>query len=163
MPRRLLMLGLACILLLSGCRPKPAAQPLAVDFACDFKAQYDTLTATGRLTRHTAGTLLLEFTGPETLDGIAAEWDGEKVVLRYHGLSFSADHIPESALGEKLVRAFDAALRGDGNGEEKDGAVTLSGTADGTAFTYRYSTETGEPLSLSVPSLPLTVTFSNVQ
>ena len=163
MSRRLLLLCVTCVLVLTACHKTQAAEPLAVDFSCDFTAQYENLTASGRLTRHTAGTLLLEFTAPETLDGVAAEWDGEKVWLRYRGLSFSTDNIPESALGEELIRAFDTALRGEGERETKDGVVTLAGTADGTAFTYCYRADNGQPLTLSVPALPLTVTFSNVQ
>lgn len=166
MSRRVMAVFLVpfCILL-TGCnRSKVTAQPLAVDFTCTFRAQYKELVAGGTLTRGTAGTLSLDFTQPQTLDGVGADWDGESVKLRYMGVTFKADEsaIPESALGEQLVKTFDAALRQEGTREQENGKITVTGTANNAAYTYVYDAQTGHPLSLSVPSLPLTVTFSDV-
>ncbi len=165
MSRRVLALCLSLLILFTGCARKKPVEPLAVDFVCEFRAQYNDLTAVGTLTRRTAGTLLLEFAEPETLNGLSAEWDGEKVTLTYLGLSYDVDPaaLPENALGEGLLSAFDAALRGEGDRQEKDGKVTVTGLSGNAEYTYVYDAETGTPLSLSVPSLPLTVTFTNVQ
>ena len=165
MSHRLAALGLTLLMLCTGCRPKQSAEPVAVDFMCEFRAQYNDLTATGTLTRRTAGTLLLEFSEPETLNGLSAEWDGEKVTLKYLGLSYDVDphKLPENALGEGLLSAFDTALRGEGERQEEDGKVTVNGFSGNAAYTYVYDATSGAPLSLSIPSIPLTVTFSNLQ
>ena len=165
MSRRVLPLCLTLLVLFTGCRPKKPTEPIAVDFVCEFRAEYNDLTATGTLTRRTAGTLLLEFSEPETLDGLSAEWDGEKVTLRYLGLSYDVDpaKLPENALGEGLLSCFDAALRGEGERKEADGKVTVNGLSGNAAYTYVYDAKSGAPLSLAIPSIPLTVTFSNTQ
>lgn len=165
MPRRLFAVCLLVCLLLTGCRRQPAVEPLGLDFTCDFRAQYNDLAAAGTLTRHTAGTLKLDFSEPETLKGLSAEWDGESVTLHYLGLTYSVDpkKLPESALGEQLIAAFDAALRGEGTSEESNGKVTVTGSVSGAAYTFIYDKQSGAPLSLAVPSIPLSVTFSNVK
>ncbi len=165
MSRRALALCLAFTFVLVGCNRKRSAEPVAVDFVCTFRAHYNDLTAAGTLTRRTAGTLLLEFSEPETLNGLSAEWDGEKVTLKYLGLSYDVDPdtLPENALGEGLLSAFDTALRGEGERQEADGTVTVSGLSGNAQYTYVYDAKTGAPLSLTVPGIPLTVTFENVQ
>lgn len=165
MSRRILALCLVFCLLFIGCSRKPSAEPISADFVCDFRAQYNDMTAEGTLTRRTAGTLLLEFSKPETLDGLSAEWDGEKVTLQYLGLSYDVDpdKLPESALGEGLLSAFDAVLREEGTKTEQDGKVTVTGITGKAEYTYVYDSASGAPLSLSIPSVPLTVTFSNIQ
>ncbi len=166
MSHRLSALCLSLLLLCTaGCRPKPSAEPVAVDFTCAFRAEYNDLTATGTLTRRTAGTLLLEFSKPETLNGLSAEWDGEKVTLKYLGLSYDVDpaKLPENALGEGLLSAFDAALRDEGEKQEEDGKVTVTGMSGNAEYTYVYDAKSGAPLSLTIPSIPLTVTFSDLQ
>ena len=165
MSHRIVALCLAFTLVLVGCNPKKPVEPVAVDFVCDFKAQYNDLTATGTLTRRTAGTLVLEFSEPETLNGLLAEWNGEKVTLKYLGLSYDVDPatLPESALGEGLIKAFDAMLRSEGERSENDGKITVSGLSGTAQYTYVYDAQSGAPLSLTIPSIPLTVTFLNVQ
>lgn len=163
MSRRIAVLCVLLCFLCIACRPIQPSDPLSVDFSCDFRAEYQSLTVAGTLTRHTAGTLQLTFTEPETLRDVSADWNGENVSLRYMGLSFSADALPERALGDQLIHAFDAAFSGEGEREQNDETVTLNGTSSGKPFTYIYDSESGKPLSLSVPSLPLTVTFSNVR
>lgn len=165
MSRRVFSLCLPLLILFAGCRPPKPTEPIATDFVCEFRAEYNDLTATGTLTRRTAGTLLLEFSEPETLDGLSAEWDGEKVTLRYLGLSYNVDpaKLPENALGEGLLSAFDATFRGEGERSETDGKITVNGLSGSAQYAYVYDAKSGAPLSLTIPSIPLTVTFSDIQ
>ncbi len=165
MPRRLFALCVLVCCLFAGCSRQKSTEPISVDFICDFRAQYNDMTAEGTLTRRTAGTLLLEFSKPETLEGLTADWDGETVTLHYKGLSYDVDpdKLPESALGEGLISAFDAVLREEGTTQEKDGKVTVTGLSGKAEYTYVYDAESGAPVSLSIPSIPLTVTFSNTR
>lgn len=145
-------------------KPKPA-DPLTTDFVCEFRAQYNNMTAAGTLTRRTADTLRLDFSEPQTLSGLSAEWNGDAVTLQYLGLSYTVDSakLPEQALGEQLLQAFNAALHGEGERTEKDGQITVTGLAGDLPYTYVYDSQSGAPLSLTVPALPLSVTFSNVK
>ena len=115
--RRLGVLWVVVLVLFAvGCHPqRNDPQPVATDFICDIRATYRQLTVAGTLTRHSAGTLQLAFSEPETLDGLSILWDGNTVTLSMYGLSFSTDpkDIPESALGQELMTVFDDALRGD--------------------------------------------------
>lgn len=161
---RLLRLGLLLMLCLSvvGCSKPTPPQPKTVNFTCTFTARYQDLSVSGTLTRYTQGTLLLDFTEPETLRDIRALWDGEKMKVQYHGITFDVGNtdIPETALGKQLLTVLDNALTTEG---ERDGnTVIVTGSINGAAYTYTYAADNGFPLSLTVPSLPLEVTFSNV-
>ncbi len=157
-----------CLLLIpvlcTACAKSKPAEPITTDFVCEFRAQYQNLTAAGKLTRHSADALLLEFTEPETLNGLSAEWNGEDVTLRYLGLSYAVDtsSLPEQALGEQLLHAFNSVLSGEGNQTQKDGRVTVVNLLADHTYTYVYDAKTGAPVSLSAPSIPLSVVFENV-
>lgn len=153
-----------CLLCFGGCRPRESTpQPVAADFSCQFRANYRELAVAGTLTRRTAGTLSLTFSEPETLKGLTAAWDGETVKLSFLGLEYTVnpESVPEAALGKELTAVFDAALRDEGEREQKGSLVTVTGMCNEHAYTYVYNSETGAPVSLSVPSLPLSAAFSD--
>ena len=172
-PHRLSRLSLSVLtlcflctaLVLSACSSKKngAEEPVTAGFECDMDVQYRDMEVKGHLTRQTAGTLLLEVTEPATLNGLSMEWDGENVQLRLHGLSFDVDPsaIPQSALGKGILGALDTAL---GLHEDRtvteEGVSTKGSTLDGE-FTLVSDPETGNLLSLTIPSLELTAQFSN--
>ena len=152
----------ALMLLLTGCRPAKYAQPQTVDFSCNIEATYRDLAVEATLTRYGAGTLVLAFEQPDTLRGLTARWDGEAVTLSLYGLEFTADlpSVPESALGNELVAALDAALRGEGEQQCENGVLTLCGSTSSGEFTATFDAESGLPLTLSMPQVLLTVRFS---
>lgn len=160
--RRAACIVVCLLVLITGCSgSKPAADPVGEGFTCTVQAVYRDMTVAGTLTREIAGTLTLAFTEPETLNGLTACWNGETVTLSMYGLEFSVDPatVPESALGEEIITAFDTALRGEGERTIEDGKLIVSGNGQNGAYTLTFDAETGEPLSLSVPSLPLSATF----
>ena len=152
-------------LMLAGCDQTPAAEPVGSGFTCRIQAEYKDLDVKGVLVRQSAGTLKLEFSAPESLAGMTALWDGDSVELQMNGMSFSVDPatVPESAMGEEIVAVLDAAVRGEGDRTQKDGKLFVCGNGNNGAYELVCDAETGQPLSLSVPSLPLTVTFSDFQ
>lgn len=156
----LLFLGILCG---TGCRKKQVAPPIATDFTCEFRAVYRELAVEGTLKRRSAGSISLGFTKPETLNGLTAAWDGEAVKLSLLGLEYTLnpESVPEAALGKELLAVLDAALRNEGNTAQDGKAVLLQGICNNHEYTYRYDAESGAPLSLSVPALPLSITFSN--
>ncbi len=148
-----------------GCRKAKAVPPITTGFSCEFRAVYRELAVAGTLTRRSAGTVSLKFTEPSTLNGLTATWDGESVKLSLLGLEYTVtpESVPEAALGKELLSVLDAALRSEGKVTQDGNAVILEGICNDHDYTYRYNAKSGAPIHLSVPALPLTVTFSNCQ
>ena len=164
--RRVATWCLCVVLLFSGCAvKKPVTEPISEGFTCAVKATYRDIPVQATLTRDAAGTLKLEFHEPATLNGLTACWNGENVTLSMYGLSFAVDPstVPESALGEELLSVFDTVRRGEGERNEKDGILTVRGNGENGDYTAAFDSETGYPLSLSVPALPLTAEFYNAE
>lgn len=148
---------------LTGCSRKAAVEPIGEGFSCSVSGVYRDMQVRGTLTREAVGTLTMSFTAPETLDGLTARWDGNDVTLTMHGMSFAMepDEVPESALGEEIVAAFDAARRGEGERTQKDGKLSVRGNGANGEYVLVFDAATGHPLSLSVPRLPLTLAFTD--
>lgn len=164
--RRAALWSLCILVLLSGCAVKrPSAEPVSEAFTCTVKATYRDIPVQATLSREAAGTLKLEFHEPATLNGLTARWDGENVTLTMYGLSFSVDPstVPESALGEELLSVFDTVRRGEGERDTQNGTLTVRGNGKNGEYTAVFDADTGHPISLSVPSLPLTAEFYNVE
>lgn len=164
MRRVLGMIGILLVLL-TACHRKSIAEPRGDGFSCTFDAVYQEMRIRGTLTRKTAGTLTLSFKEPATLNGLTATWNGESITFSLHGLNFSVDPstVPESALGQELLSALDAVARGEGQRRAEDGTAVLTGNGMNGDFVLQYDAETGWPQSLSVPALPLEITFSDIQ
>ncbi len=147
--------------LFAGCRKQTASPPVTTDFSCEFTARYGQMQTEGTLTRYSAGTLELAFSSPETLQDVVFLWDGETIKVRYHDMTFqiTPSALPESALGETVMRVLDEIARGGGTKTENGDTVTVSGTQDGVEYTYVYNAQNGTPRSLSVPSYDLEVAF----
>ncbi|HJD24087.1 MAG TPA: hypothetical protein H9694_08080 [Firmicutes bacterium] len=159
------MLLCAALLFLPACSPgeKEAQEPVTAGFECDIAVQYQEMDIQGHLTRRSAGSLLLEITEPSTLNGLSMEWDGESITMKIHGLSFGVDPsaLPESALGQGLLSALDAAI-----GQREERAQTQEGLATSGSITQGEfilvsDPETGSLLSLNIPAMGLTAEFSN--
>lgn len=151
------------LLMMTGCRSsQPAAEPVGAFFSCHVEAVYRDITVVGTLKREAAGTLAITFSQPETLEGLSACWNGETVELSWHGLSFSMapEAVPEGALGEEMMAVWDATVRGEGERTEQDGQTVICGESSSGSYELVCDAETGMPLSLSIPSLPLQAEFS---
>lgn len=155
----------------AGCKDSGSGsteQPVSTGFECDVDLTYGQLNVQGHLTRLSAGTLTLDLTAPQTLNGLSMQWDGETISLKMHGLSFGLDPaaIPETALGKSLLEALDAIqLPGSGNPDSTltDEGVLTRGNSTAGSFEFLSDPETGSLLSLKVPDANLTATFSNFQ
>lgn len=160
------LLFLVVTLTATGCRGNTAeVAPVGNDFTCTIAAEYKDMKLAGTLVRQTTGMLKLTFTEPDSLAGVTSLWDGETVQLQLDGMSFSVDPdaVPESALGEELIAALDAAVRGEGAATRENGQLVIRGTGSNGDYVLTCDPDTGVPQTLSVPALPLTVTFSGLQ
>lgn len=158
---------ISSLLALNACQAKGgknAEDPVSTGFECDVSLTYRDMDVKGHLTRLTAGTLVMDITEPKTLEGMSMKWDGQTISVNMYGLSFGVDPeaIPETALGKSILDALDS-VPADGDRTVTDEGVLTKGTAAGGEFTFISDAETGNLLSLTIPSVNLTATFSNFQ
>lgn len=153
--------------LLCACSPQEKApeKPVTTGFSCDVDMSYQDMQISGRLIRESAGTLTLEFTEPASLDGLSMQWDGETITMKAGALSFGVDPaaIPESALGKGLLDALDAGYRSQEEGELTDQGLSTTGQSVNGDFEILSDPATGSLLSLEIPKLHVTASFSNFQ
>lgn len=143
---------------------KNAEDPVSTGFECDVSLTYRDMDVKGHLTRLTAGTLVMDITEPKSLEGMSMKWDGQTISVSMYGISFGVDPdaIPETALGKSILDALDG-VPADGDRTVTDEGVMTKGDAAGGEFTFISDPETGNLLSLTIPSVNLTAAFSNFQ
>ncbi len=170
MTRRLFGFVMALLLamaLFTACssRAKEPEKPVTTGFSCDVDMTYQDMHIKGRLTRPSTGTLKMEFAEPSSLEGISMEWDGENVTVKVGALSFgvSPEEIPESALGRGLLDALDAGFRTADGATVTDEGVSTTGDSVNGQFEILSDPTTGQLISLKIPGLNVTASFSNFQ
>lgn len=109
--------------------------------------------------------MALTFSQPDTLKGITAQWNGDKVQASLYGLSFdlSPDTLPAGALGSVLTDALDAVLRAPTAGRLTEEGFCWEGTGQNGAITVLSDPQDGSLLSLEIPSVPLSATFDGFE
>lgn len=154
---------LTLMFFLGGCAPSTTkAAPVAVSFSCDAAITYRDMATEGHLTRAAAGTLMLQFSKPETLAGIVLSCDGETLRIERGTLSvpLEKEDVPSSALISSLLTAFDTLIQSTGEAAAcNEGAKLVCETPDG-AFELVFNPENGHLHSLSMPSIGLSAAFS---
>lgn len=167
MLRRAFVIFAGCALIgLSACGTagggSSSSDPVVSDFSCEADIHYQDMNLKGTLSRTTAGTLAMTFSEPETLKGITAEWNGDTVSASLYGLSFdlSPDTLPAGALGKVLTDALDTALRSPDDGTLTEEGWRWEGSGQNGTVTILSDPDDGSLLSMEVPSVPLTATFS---
>ncbi len=151
--------------LLTGCAAHKAAPPAAVHFTCDAHIRYQDLELKAQLTRADTGALSVAITYPATLEDLKMVWNGNEVKVEMYGVSFDLDpdSLPVSGLGRGLLDALDAIAISDDSPDITDEGATVKGQGENGEFTLVTDPETGHLLSLTIPDIPLKVTFSNFQ
>ena len=156
-----------CVGLLSGCkggRSKPTA-PVTTGFSCTATADYNGLALKGTLTRRIASTLTLTLDEPATLKGLTLRWEEDALTAELHGITATLDpsQLPQAGAIPLLLRTLDAAATLTDGGERTADGLTFRGETDFGSYTLVSDPETGNLLTLDIPSAPLTVTFSDFQ
>ena len=153
---------MVCILLFSACANQQSPTPVTLDFSCRFCAQYDGMETTGTIERTADKVLTVTFDSPDTLSGISLIWNGDEVRMRIFGIetALPQSYLPQSAFGTVLGGALDDAINRVGNKNFDADGYTLSGTLAEYSYTLRCDRQSGIPLELDVPGIPLFITFS---
>ena len=91
--------------------------------------------------------------------------DGDRVEVEMYGMSFNLnpDKLPVSGLAKGVLDVLDQVARSDEPPRLTENGAVLYGKSQNGEFTLISDPETGDLLSLSVPDLPLEVTFSSFE
>lgn len=153
------------VLLLTSCAPGAVGHtaPTFTGFSCSADIAYRDMAVKGRLSRVSAGTLILDIEEPATLSGMKLSWNGEQIRVNMLGLSVDLDpaDIPASALGSALVDTLDAALRVQDQAVLSDGVMKLDGECATGSYTVTSDPATGALLTVAVPDLELSASFAD--
>lgn len=154
----------ATLLLLTGCAntfDKKATEPVTDGFTCQTTICYRDMELQGQLTRDTTGKMTIAFSLPKTLEGVTIGWNGTDMTMELGGMSIAvpAEQVPQGALVQRLLRLLSAD---HGKGTLTDDGYALSGEIEGDVYTLLCDKVTGLPMTLSMPSEGLEVTFTEV-
>ncbi|MBQ5840803.1 MAG: hypothetical protein IIW40_02490 [Clostridia bacterium] len=144
-----------------GCgigHPNNTAQPVTDGFTCRAEIQYHELELHAQLSRQDDGKLLLAFSLPKSLSGVALGWNGSAMTMELGGMSVAvpADRVPQGALIQRLLQVLSTTPSG---GSVTDEGYVMTGDVDGEAFTLVCDPQTGLPRSLSLPTEELEAAF----
>lgn len=151
----------------AGCRTggesRTDSRPITSGFSCIASAEYAGMAVRGTLTRETGGALTLAVEEPPTLRGAALTLSGDTLTVAIGSLKTTVDPGKYPKLGALpvLLSALDTASALTDGGEKTAQGLRFAGETDAGRFTLLSDPKTGNLLSLTLPDVPLTVTFSD--
>ncbi|HIZ54933.1 MAG TPA: hypothetical protein H9671_01840 [Firmicutes bacterium] len=160
-------------LLFTGCRtpeappatPESAAENLAKGIRLDADITFRDIQAEAQIVRDSSGLYQIELTSPSHLKGLSATFDGQTVQISYLGFQFDVDaaDYPEVSLASSIAQVLDEAAAGTAESMTKtDLGYVLTGETDSGSYSLYLDLETLAPISLAVPDLELSCTFSPI-
>lgn len=135
-------------------------------FSCKATLSYNGLEAEAIITRSTDGSTRVTLNSPESLQGLQFDFSEDSVSLNFKGLRLDVEpsSFLASSLASAMVNALNTALQDENfSAKERDGVMEYTSKGESGGFTLCLDAKTGEPLSLTVPSLDLTCDFSEYQ
>lgn len=133
-------------------------------FQANVSITLDRLQAEGVVKRFGTGAWEIEFTSPNTLSGVKLEFSEGNTAASYKGLSFSVPQsaVPVRAMMLNLIKAVDDSARLDElKGEEKDGALEVSGKLEGGEYVLIVD-KNGKLAGFKMDNNKLKMTFSDI-
>ncbi len=159
---RRLLLPFCCILILCGCS-KPKEIPSLVQFCCDFTVQQNEQILKGTLKRLSTGTLTLNLSEPENLNGLQVTIGEDATVISLGELEFKAEStLLQSAIPRLLCDALDDAFYAFKAGETVQGDI-VSGRVGTYTYTLSFDPQTGFIQTAEFPSADAKIEFFNIQ
>ena len=148
--------AVVCLWLSLTACAKPPVTPVADGFRCRVSLDYGGAVYEATLDRLDASQAMLTIAKPETLKGLTMTWNGQEVSMTYAGMTMSLEEasLPVSAAVKLLCRTLDACR------DQAEARSVCEGTIEGIPYTVTFDDQTGMPLTLSVPSVPIQVVFS---
>lgn len=167
--RNILIFCMPSVLLCTACNAQQSKEPFSSSLAPAYSIQADMTYgerdshALCKLSRQNSGIWEAEFTEPSSLSGVILTFEENAVSANYKGLAFT---VPKSALPAKsmlmlMTDVFDALgeMESLPCKEADNNQWKLEGESEGGSYTVMFD-ENGVPMQFSVPSQPLSITFS---
>lgn len=156
------------VIFFSGCQKREAGK----DYPQKPPEQFETdvvLTAgkeeiSAHLSYHGFGSCVLVFTSPENLKGLSAVWQGDKCVLTYNNLSYTADlnKLPEGFFGKAALAVFDKLFDVESfTVVKEDDKWVYKGEINSGTFRLVQDSGSGAFETLEIPEIKLTMKFQN--
>lgn len=166
--KKLFIVFLALITILCSCSKNSSETEKLAKLANSFTAAvditYNELSISGDISRTADNKISLTVNSPEALKGLTFNFDGNNTTVSYYGISFE---LPENTASAKacinaISLAIDNALNGtDTTKNQKDGKLEINGKIADGEYTAIINEKTGIPLSIIIPDLNLSCTFSS--
>lgn len=167
--KRIIALLLAMVLIvfgLSGCIAQKSNVPLAMpsSFEMDLHIIINESDLKAHMKQQSIGNCSLAITAPESLAGMNLSFENNACKMEFKGLKYAMDFskFPETAFGSALINTLIAVL------DKTKVEITkvnsnwqYKGECASGSFLLIQNGETGAPVYISVPSLDLTIEFSN--
>lgn len=128
-------------------------EPTAVTrFCSDVTIECDDTVFNGKLECDPSSQTTLLLTSPAEISGVTFCWDGESLRTEWNGETCKLGTVSESALVVLIHAAFsDIAQRG-----------VAQGVVNGRQYRCAFDEQNGNPVTLTLQEMPLTVRFENV-
>ena len=125
----------------------------AYSFTAEFA--YDGGTAAAQVTKTGEADVRLDFTAPETLDGLSVSAGGEEILVEYRGMEvdLSAYGLPTQSILTLLREVLTGEKEGKLTTEVGEDTVTASGTIILTTYQIVFDKETMEIRKILIPSV----------
>lgn len=119
---------------------------------------------TAHLSYHGLGSCVLNFTSPESLQGLSAVWQEDECVLTYNNLSYTLqlDKLPEGFFGKAALAVFDKLVDVESFTVAKDGDKWVyKGEINSGSFRLIQDSQTGAFEALEIPEMEISLKFEN--
>ena len=150
------------LILFSSCNAKAESNNLkeiaAYPFTCAAKIVYGDFSASADLCFKNTVSATLEFTAPQTVEGLIFSFDGETASASFNGLTFSVNN-GAGSVAELLFKSITAAktFSAKATGSKNE----ISSKVNGADFKLTFDKNSGDLLKLTVPSKDFEVNFSD--
>ncbi len=157
---------IACFLLiflLAGCGEKKTTAVNLSGISFDADITYGKQKCVCSIEIQGAGMLKMELYEPENLKGTIITYDGDTVLLNYHGLEYTPElPITNETLGEIINKILSTVSSGYREAERTEKGFVLKGKVSDYSYEL-YVSEAGLPLSLFCEEANLYAEFSNAK
>lgn len=149
------------IFILAGCKAEKQTAVQLFGLSFDCKASYNGGTVAGNIKAYGGGVFSFTLSEPQLISGTEVKYDGETVTINYLGLSYSPQLPLPADDTNTVLNTVIATAAGGKTAKLCEDKYILEDKAGDLAYTLTV-TESGLPLSLSVPDAGLSAEFSNV-
>ncbi len=128
--------------------------------------KYKDIEAHANISKDGLGGYEVMFLSPESLKDISFKFADSKISISYDDISFELDPASKTggAVTTMIIEAINAAAKDSGvQISLSDGAVVIEGSMQDGAFTLKLDEESGNFLSLDIPSNELYMSFNNFE